>query len=166
MITTMPANADLFKSEAEALVNPVNCVGVMGAGLAKEFRVRWPRMFLSYLAAVKAKQIHFGHCHVYHLVKEDQGIAFYIINFPTKYHWHRASRLEHIASGLRDLAKIIQANKIRSIAVPALGCGLGGLAWEPVFDLMVKTLSDMDCEVEIYPPQEQTVLDRAAGERG
>lgn len=121
---------DLLAAEAEALVNPVNCVGVMGAGLALQFKLAYPENFEAYRAACAAGQVQPGTMFVH-----PTGLIVrprWIVNFPTKRHWRDAARLEDIVAGLQALAQEVQCRDIRSIAVPALGCGLGGLRWVEV----------------------------------
>jgi O-acetyl-ADP-ribose deacetylase (regulator of RNase III) len=118
---------DLFEADVEAIVNAVNCVGVMGKGIALEFKKRFPNNFKAYQTACDVRELQLGRVLIH-----DQGPTAkprYIVNFPTKDHWRDASRLEDVRSGLDSLAAEIQRRQIASIAIPALGCGLGGLAW-------------------------------------
>jgi len=107
MIVLMPDYSDIFESDADALVNPVNCVGAMGAGLAKAFRDRYPEMFSAYLLEVGLHKMKIGHCHTYRLPPSEDGDRWiyrrYIINLPTKYHWNDVSRLEHVKAGVVHL---------------------------------------------------------------
>jgi O-acetyl-ADP-ribose deacetylase (regulator of RNase III) len=116
---------DLFSANAEALVNAVNTVGVMGKGVALAFRQRFPENFRAYVDACSRGEVEVGRMFVM-----DRG-GFqrprWIINFPTKQHWRHPSRLEWIVEGLDDLRRVIVANDIRTIAIPALGAGNGGL---------------------------------------
>lgn len=155
MIVVMPAGSDIFASEAEALVNPVNCVGSMGKGLAKQFADRFPSMYSSYRAACTSRRVRVGKCHVFrqkpfNLEVEPRGS--WIVNFPSQYHWREKSSLDILRAGLTDLKSLIVQRNIRSIAIPALGCGEGGLTWDPVFELLTEQLEDLDCEIELYPP--------------
>src|SRR4029077_15555077 len=113
---------DLLKQDdVDAIVNTVNCVGVMGRGIALQFKNKWPANFTQYAAACNAGEIHTGRMFVHDaggLVK-----PHYIINFPTKQHWRGASKLEYIRDGLADLITQVRRLKIRSIAIPPLGCG-------------------------------------------
>jgi O-acetyl-ADP-ribose deacetylase (regulator of RNase III) len=123
-------HGDLLTADAEALVNPVNCVGVMGAGLALQFKRAFPQNFAAYQSACAAGQMQPGT-----MLVHDTGALSgprWIVNFPTKRHWREVSRLEDVEAGLLDLAVEIERRGIRSIAVPALGCGLGGLNWQDV----------------------------------
>lgn len=147
MIIYIP-NGDIFESDAEAIVNPVNCVGIMGKGLALEFKNRYPLMFEAYRQEVQTRRMRIGHCHIY------RADARAIINFPTKYHWRDQSTLGAITRGLEDLRHIIGRRRIKSIAIPMLGCGLGGLSWDDVRDQIDDILGDLECEIEIYGPPE------------
>src|SRR4051794_24060621 len=128
MITFTEGN--LLKAETEALVNAVNTVGVMGKGIALMFKEAFPENFKVYEAACKRGEVNVGHM----LVTERQDIngPKWIINFPTKQHWRSPSRIEWIEDGLRDLVRVIRENKIKSVAIPALGSGNGGLNWQDV----------------------------------
>jgi O-acetyl-ADP-ribose deacetylase (regulator of RNase III) len=119
-----------FDADVEAIVNAVNCVGVMGKGIALEFKNRFPDNFVAYKAACDTGQLQLVRVFTY-----DNGPSAtprYIVNFPTKNHRRDASHLQDIRSGLESLASEIDRRKIGSIAIPALGCGLGGLDWNMV----------------------------------
>ena len=118
---------DLFQDSAEALVNPVNCVGTMGKGLAKEFKRKFPDNFREYVRACRAGRVRPGRMPVFHTHRPE--INRYIINFPTKRDWRDPSRIEDIEAGIQVLADEVRNRRIRSLAIPALGCGLGGLPW-------------------------------------
>ncbi|NLX27177.1 MAG: macro domain-containing protein [Lentisphaerae bacterium] len=121
---------DILAEEAEALVNTVNCVGIMGRGIALQFKNRFPENFTAYADACKRQTVAPGKMFVF-----ETGNLTYprlIINFPTKRHWRGKSRLEDIDAGLKALAHEIRDRKITSIAIPPLGCGLGGLDWSQV----------------------------------
>ena len=137
---------DIFTEDAEALVNSVNCVGVMGRGIALQFKNMYPVNFKSYADACKRKEVQPGRM----LVFETGQITNprYIINFPTKRHWRGKSRIEDIESGLASLAQEIVARNIRSIAIPPLGSDLGGLKWQDVRPLIEASLRELD-EVQI-----------------
>ena len=116
---------DILSEEADALVNTVNCVGVMGRGIALQFKRAFPENFRAYAARCKRNEMQPGRVFVF-----ETGQVLpprYIINFPTKRHWRGKSRMEDIEAGLRSLADEIRSRGIRSIAVPPLGSGLGGL---------------------------------------
>jgi O-acetyl-ADP-ribose deacetylase (regulator of RNase III) len=121
---------DIFQTDAEALVNPVNCIGTMGRGLALQFKNAFPDNFKAYELACAREDVQPGRMFVF-----ETGYLTnpkYIINFPTKRHWRGNSRIEDIESGLKALADEIRHRSIRSVAIPALGCGLGGLEWGQV----------------------------------
>ncbi len=121
---------DLLAEDVEALVNTVNCYGVMGKGIALQFKERFPDNFLAYAEACERGEVRPGRMFVFE-TGAPAGPRF-IINFPTKRHWRYPSRMGDIETGLDDLARVIQEHRIRSIAMPALGCGLGGLDWNDV----------------------------------
>jgi O-acetyl-ADP-ribose deacetylase (regulator of RNase III) len=121
---------NLLSAEAEALVNTVNEVGVMGKGVALMFRDAFPENTRIYLEAVKDKQVHVGRVLLTHNPSLLQ--PRWIINFPTKKHWRQPSRIEWIREGLRDLVRVLKEHRIKSVALPPLGCGNGGLEWSQV----------------------------------
>lgn len=136
---------DLFQSDMQVLTNPVNTVGVMGKGLAKHFKIRYPEMFAEYKILCDAGQLTIGQLHLY--PAEDK----WILNFPTKAHWRAKSKLEYIEVGLGRFVEIYEEQQIESIAFPMLGCGLGGLDWETqVKPVMESYLSDLAIDIEIY----------------
>lgn len=137
---------DLFESNAHCLINAVNCVGVMGRGLALEFKRRYPNMFSDYVSKCRGGMVRLG---VPYLFNEDSP---WIINFPTKRHWRDSSRLVDIESGLKYLKANYLSWGLKSIAVPALGCGLGGLRWSIVEPILIKCFNDFDIDVVIYRP--------------
>jgi O-acetyl-ADP-ribose deacetylase (regulator of RNase III) len=143
---------DIFKEEADAIVNTVNCVGVMGRGIALQFKKYFPDNFRVYEAACKRKEVVPGKMFVH-----ETGSLIgpkYVINFPTKRHWRGASRMEDIESGLQDLAKVIAKLHIKSIALPPLGCGLGGLDWSEVRGRIESTLSQLsEVKVIVFEPK-------------
>lgn len=143
---------DLFESEADALVNAVNCVGVMGGGIAAAFKERYPDYFLDYRASCKAGEIKVGKAHVWITQLEQPR---YIVSFPTKRHWRSASKLCDVETALQHLRWVVLGCSIESIAIPALGCGLGGLEYDEVRPLLCEYLSaDLDdCHVLCYEPQ-------------
>ena len=121
---------DLFDEDVEALVNAVNCVGVMGKGIALTFRTKHPTYHLDYAEACRKGEISIGAVHLH-----DTGRVtnpYYILSFPTKEHWRDRSHLRNVEAGLNDLVDVIKKYRIKSIALPALGCGLGGLEWSKV----------------------------------
>ena len=138
---------DLLKADAEALVNTVNCVGVMGKGIALQFKQAFPENFVEYEKACKKDQMRLGQVHVFPTGRLLNPI--YIINFPTKKHWRAKSRLRDIESGLDSLVEVIKRLDIRSVALPPLGCGYGGLSWPEVRPLIEQKMGAL---------QEVTVL--------
>lgn len=142
---------DILKADTEAIVNTVNCVGVMGRGIALQFKKAFPANFRAYALACDEGEVQPGRMFIY-----DTG-AFtnprYIINFPTKRHWKGKSRIEDIESGLIALAQEVRARGIRSIAIPPLGAGLGGLDWSDVRPRIEAALRDVpNLDVLIYQP--------------
>lgn len=131
----------------QTIVNTVNCVGVMGKGLALEFKKRFPAMYEDYLARCKATQVHLGEPYLY------RGFLHpWILNFPTKGHWRSVSRLSDIIAGLEYLEKLYSAWEITSLAVPALGCSNGQLEWRVVGPTLYRYLSRFNIPVELYAP--------------
>ena len=142
---------DLLTADVEALVNTVNCVGVMGKGLALQFKRRYPENFERYAAACSRGEVELGRMFVVEL--DALAGPRYIINFPTKGHWKARSRIEDIASGLDDLLRTVKELGIRSIAVPPLGAGHGGLSWADVEPLIRERLGALpDTEVLLFTP--------------
>lgn len=142
---------DLFAAGTDALVNTVNCVGIMGRGVALQFKKAYPANFRAYEAACRVGDVQPGRMFVFETGK---FAPRFIINFPTKRHWRGKSRIEDIESGLVALAQEIRARNIRSIALPPLGSGLGGLDWNDVRPLIETALRDIpDLNVIIYEPK-------------
>lgn len=136
---------DIFESGAKVLVNPVNTAGVMGKGLALEFKKRYPAMFEAYRRLCEDGQFQVGDLWLY---KADDK---WILNFPTKRHWREKSTLDIIETGLQKFAAIYAQEGIASIAFPKLGSGLGGLDWETqVKPLMERYLGELPIEIWIY----------------
>ena len=144
-------SGDILTEDAEALVNTVNCVGVMGRGVALQFKKALPDNFRAYAEACRRGEVETGRMFVFETGRLTN--PRYIINFPTKRHWRAGSRVEYIESGLVDLARVIRDRNIRSIAVPPLGSGLGGLDWSAVRTRIEKKLGEIDnLEVVIFEP--------------
>ena len=144
---------DIFKSPVQVIANPINCVGVMGKGLAKVFAQKFPEMEKDYVKRCKNNNVALG---VPYLWEDDK---FQILNFPTKGHWKTPSRLEDIKSGLEYLSKNYDEMGISTLALPALGCGLGGLEWDQVKALMLDILEPIsDLHVFVYEPETQAGL--------
>ena len=119
------SKGDILKADAEALVNTVNCVGVMGRGIALQFKKKFPKNFTAYKKACDANELALGNVLVF-----DTGQMFnprYVVNFPTKHHWRAKSKIDDVVSGLESLVAEVRKRNIKSIAIPPLGCGLGGL---------------------------------------
>lgn len=149
---------NLLGAKVEALVNTVNTVGVMGKGIALQFRRAFDDNYKAYTQAAKNGQIKIGQMFVY-----DYGALAepprYIINFPTKEHWRSSSSLEFIEAGLQDLVRVIREYQIRSIAVPALGCSNGGLEWGEVRPLIERALGGLEgVEVLLFAPYAGTEI--------
>ena len=143
---------DLLKQDdVDAIVNTVNCVGVMGKGIALQFKNKWPKNFKLYEAACKAHEVQPGKMFVF-----DAGAYArpnFIINFPTKEHWRGNSKIEFIRDGLVDLIAQIRRLNIRSVAIPPLGCGNGGLNWNDVRPLIVAAFAELpDVDVRLFEP--------------
>lgn len=141
---------DLLKSDAEALINAVNTVGVMGKGIALQFKNQYPENYKVYKAACNKGELNVGGI----LIVKD-GDLFnqkFIVNFPTKQHWKAPSEISYIQDGLVALKKAIREYDIQSIAIPPLGCGLGGLDWDVVKPMIIEALQDLDIHIDIYEP--------------
>ena len=142
---------DLLKADAEALVNTVNCVGVMGKGIALQFKQAFPENFVEYQKACKKGQVRLGQVHVFstgRLINPK-----HIINFPTKKHWRTKSRLSEIESGLDSLVEVISQLNVRSVALPPLGCGFGGLKWSEVEPLIKQKMGTIpEVTVLLFAP--------------
>lgn len=129
-------SADIFSLDVQALVNPVNCVGVMGKGLAKAFKERFPENFKLYQQACSTGQMQIGKL----LVTGSQPL---IINLPTKQHWRSKSKLEDVAQGIKSLVVCLEKQHITSVAIPKLGCGLGGLDYDEVLPVLKQHLEPL-----------------------
>jgi len=142
---------DILRAEAEALVNTVNCVGVMGRGIALQFKRAFPANFAAYAAACKRDEVQPGRMLV--IATERLTNPRFIVNFPTKRHWKGKSRIEDIDAGLDALIAEVKRLGIRSIAVPPLGCGLGGLDWADVLPRIERAFAALpDVRVLVYEP--------------
>jgi O-acetyl-ADP-ribose deacetylase (regulator of RNase III) len=151
MITYKQGN--LLTSEAEALVNTVNTVGVMGKGIALMFKEQFPDNMINYKKACKHKLVQVGKMFV---TERQDSNPRWIINFPTKQHWRNPSKMEWIIEGLKNLHQFIQDNKIKSIAIPPLGAGNGKLSWQDVRKQIESTLSDLrDVDIQVYEPTKE-----------
>ena len=157
----------MLEAEAEALVNTVNTVGIMGKGIALQFKERFPMNFKIYSDACKKGEMQVGKMLV---VKEStlNGEKL-IINFPTKTEWFKKSNYSYIEDGLKDLARVIVQYQIKSIAIPPLGCGNGGLKWEIVKPMMDKYLGEIaNVAILIYEPNDavKEILQKEAHKKG
>ena len=152
--------SDIFASGCAAIVNPVNCVGVMGAGLALAFKRRYPSHFASYRESCRTRVLRPGAVHI-----DDFGELAsprFIVALPTKRHWRDPSRLDDVERSLDALATELRLRRIPSVALPKLGCGLGGLPWPDVHAAIVRSLTSVasdECRVVIvasHPPSAPT----------
>lgn len=145
------AVGDLLQADTQAVVNTVNCVGVMGKGIALQFKCSYPDTFAAYEKACRRGEVVIGEMFV---TRTGQLVGpEYIINFPTKKHWRSPSKLSYIDAGLVDLIRLIRARNIVSIAVPPLGAGNGGLDWRDVAPRIIKAFKEVpDVRVVLYPP--------------
>jgi O-acetyl-ADP-ribose deacetylase (regulator of RNase III) len=152
MIETTKGN--LLKAPAEALINTVNTVGVMGKGIALQFRQAFPEMYREYERACERGEVQLGKVQIFDLGGLVGGPRW-IINFPTKGHWRADSRISDIEAGLIDLVTQIRKLRIRSVAVPPLGCGNGGLEWATIRPKIEKAFASLpDVQVFLYEPAE------------
>ena len=142
-VTVRPG--DLFRSDAQTLVNTVNTVGVMGKGIALEFKKRFPEMYVDYVQRCQANQVRAGEPYLYRRLTPP-----WIINFPTKEHWRSVARLSDIVLGLEYLEAHCKEWEVTSLAVPALGCGLGQLEWRVVGPILYRHLSTLEIPVELF----------------
>ena len=138
---------DMFASNMQTIVNTVNCVGVMGKGIAQIFKKEYPAMFEDYAKRCERGEVRLGEPYHY---KDLAGVS--IVNFPTKGHWRAATRLEDVESGLDYFVKNFRSWGITSVAFPPLGCGNGGLEWSMVGPLMYSKLKGIGIPVELYAP--------------
>lgn len=150
---------DILQADVEALVNTVNCVGIMGRGVALQFKNAFPENFESYKVACARSEVQPGKMFVYETGEFTN--PKYIINFPTKRHWRGKSRMEDIESGLRALVEEIRTRRIRSIAIPPLGSGLGGLNWADVRKRIVAALDGLDADVLVFEPHTAPVATKS-----
>lgn len=139
---------DLLRDDAWGLVNPVNTAGVMGKGLARQFKRAFPDVFAAYAEACGDGRVRPGEVFA---VPADEGR--WVLNFPTKRHWRSRSRLDDIEAGLDDLVRVLVELEIVSVAVPPLGCGHGGLEWGAVRGLIGAKLGSLDVDVRLYVPE-------------
>lgn len=134
---------NIFNSKSQTLVNPVNCKGVMGAGLALEMKKRYPAMFSTYKRICDKNMLIPGKLQLWKGNK-------WILNFPTKDYWKDPSKIEYIEKGLDKFLETYKEKEITSIAFPKIGSGLGGLDWALVKSIMIKKLNNLNIKIEIY----------------
>jgi len=146
-------HGNLLEAPADALVNTVNTAGIMGKGLALQFKQAYPGNFRAYEAACRCGEVHLGKMFTYETGQPDR--PRFVINFPTKGHWRSKSQLSDIKAGLDDLRDVIRERRIESIAIPPFGCGNGGLDWRDGRPRIVEALADLPgVRVMVYPPQD------------
>lgn len=160
-----PRRGDLFLSQAQTLVNTVNCAGIMGAGVALEFKQRFRAMYEDYVRRCRRGELRLGQPYLF-----KDLVGPWVLNFPTKQHWRSASNLDDIVAGLEYLRAHYREWGIRSLAVPPLGCGQGGLDWTFVGPTLYRQLTELDIPIELYAPQdapdEQVTVRFLAGQAG
>lgn len=162
-MTISHRTGSIFDSGADALVDPVNCVGTHGKGLALEFARRYPSHVKPFTSSAKRGEIQVGY--VNHSFRGNDASPRWLLFFPTKMHWCDDSKIEWIESGLRDLCVVVQELNnnspsldeltIRTVAIPALGCGLGGLDWNVVRPMIDATFEKSAVTALVYGPQER-----------
>lgn len=153
---------DIFEADTQTIVNTVNCVGVMGKGLALEFKKRYPKMYEEYRKEYEKGRLDIGRLHLY---KDNSN--HWILNFPTKKHWRQKSRLEYIRKGLETFAEKYRDWGIKSIAFPQLGCQLGGLNWKdvkPIMEHYLKNLPDLSAVIYTFKPKKKEHMERRKGQ--
>ncbi len=139
---------DMFSINADILVNTVNAVGVMGAGVALAFKTRYPEMYKDYRAACFRGELGPGTLHIW---RSDKAI---IVNFPTKRHWRDGSRYEDIQLGLKSLKSFLLTQGLCKVSLPALGCGLGGLDFDRVKAMISTELSGLEADIYVFSPDD------------
>lgn len=146
-VTIRGPGEDLFESKMQTLVNAVNCFGVMGKGIALSFKLRYPQMFVDYKMKCRKGYVRLGEPYLW---KDGER---WVLNFPTKHHYAEKSDLHYIERGLDYFCAHYEEWGITSAAFPALGCQNGGLSWADVGPLMIRKLSALPIEIEIYEPR-------------
>jgi O-acetyl-ADP-ribose deacetylase (regulator of RNase III) len=141
---------NIFTTKCQTIVNTVNCVGVMGAGIAYEFKLRFPDMFKKYKEFCDNGLIDIGKLWIYKLPKDNNENYEYILNFPTKKHWKYPTKIEYLEKGLQKFINTYQQRGIKSIAFPLLGASKGGLSEKESINIMQEYLSKIDIPVEIW----------------
>lgn len=161
-MTIERGDGNLITADVDAIVNTVNAEGVMGKGLALQVKNAFPDVFAEYARACKQGAVAVGSMHVVHRATRPR----FVINFPTKKHWRHPSKLEYIDSGLADLVMQVRKLDIRSIAIPPLGCGLGGLDWSEVKPRIIEAFGPLpEVRVVLFepvnPPSNAEIVERA-----
>lgn len=149
MIILKEPTDDIFESSADILVNAVNARGVMGAGLAKQFADRYPEMYNAYKRLCGYGFIGIGKGHIWYSDEQDQGIFNLVtMEVPGSY-----ARIQDIVAGLIELCNIMEYERLESVAIPALGCGIGRLPFDVVYAIIEGVFYDSDATIEVYPPR-------------
>lgn len=149
---------DMFTDRSEAIVNTVNCVGIMGKGVALEFKKRWPQNFKEYKKVCDDKTLSPGLMFIHDNSDMFNAGPRYLINFPTKQHWRSKSKISFIEAGLDDLVNQVRKLRIQSVALPPLGCGNGGLEWQEVRKLVETKLAELsEVDFHVYVPEEHQI---------
>lgn len=147
-------SGNILDSQAQVLVNPVNTVGVMGKGLALQFKLKHKDNYDQYRQDCLEGRVQTGKMHFTKLAANEAYLDRYIVNFPTKQHWSNPSQLVWITEGLQDLRRFILEKNIKTLALPALGVGNGGLNWLGVMYKIEEALFDLPAEITVYHPNE------------
>jgi O-acetyl-ADP-ribose deacetylase (regulator of RNase III) len=142
-------SGNMFDGKYDVMVNTVNCVGVMGKGVALEFKGRFPDMFLAYKTACAKGEVVPGKLHVW----DDLFVT--VVNLPTKRHWRDPSRYEDVNEGLVALKEYLMARGTATVALPPPGCGNGGLDWKIVRAMVIVHLSNLEAKITVFKPQEK-----------
>ncbi|GAB5525415.1 MAG: hypothetical protein Roseis2KO_32870 [Roseivirga sp.] len=150
---------DFFDFEADIRVNTVNCVGVMGAGAALQFKKKYPAMFKDYAQACKQGKVKIGEPHLWRENEMFKDESVTIINLPTKKHWKNPSEYSYVEAGLKWLKKFLLDKPSSTITLPALGCGHGGLDWNKVRPMIKDYLADLDTTILVFEPKSSTDYD-------
>lgn len=140
-------DGNIFESKCQTIVNAINCIGIMGKGIALKFKQEYPEMYNDYKQKCYKKQVKLGVPYLYK-VNDNK----FILNFPTKYHWKDNSNLNDIENGIKYMIDNKEEFNFQSISIPALGCGLGSLKFDDVKDILMK-LKVLDIPIEIYYPK-------------
>jgi len=145
---------DFFDYDADIRINTVNCVGVMGAGVALLFKNKYPNMFDEYFRACERNEVEPGKPYVWE--ENNMFSKCTIINFPTKIHWKNPSEYEYVEKGLVWLRQYLLERNNSTVTLPALGCGHGGLEWDKVKEMIIKYLSEVNSKIFVFEPSSST----------